>query len=97
MTEGWVLGVVGGSNIPGFLGQTPVTIGWVDGPPSIWGGDDQVRAELLARASMFNWGRVPRFRALRCRGCQRVEFDYREPFYNPKTAARASAARAASP
>ena len=57
------------------------TIGWLpeSKPPVGRGLQDQTRADPLAIVGVMRWSPVPRFPALRCVYCKRVEFVYDNP------------------
>jgi hypothetical protein len=80
-----VIGLPGGARLPLYLDNIPTTIGWLEGPPQGRGLEDQGRAVPLARAALTFFGRNPRFRAFRCSTCQRVEFAYDKPVYDPRS------------
>lgn len=86
MEEGYVLGLPGGSDLPFYLGQIPMTIGWIDGPPVGRGSTDQLNAEPLAKVGITVFSADARFEAVRCRACHLVEFTYDAPVYNAKAA-----------
>jgi hypothetical protein len=81
MEVGYVLAAA--NKLGGFyLGQRPMTIGWIPGPPFKGGARDQRRSELLAPVGYQIPAANPRFPAERCRKCSLTVFSYATPVYD---------------
>jgi hypothetical protein len=90
--QGYILGLPYRASHAVYLYPAETTIGWISRSPEGRGYRDQREAEPLTTPQRLRG--TARFRASRCRQCQRIEFEYRDPVYGPKEDPRSQDAQA---